>query len=215
MGPDDARRQEATHLWRALVTDREPIRRELILGLQSISTGEAMSEAKALRAIAPRMSPELRARLKAIDRYERFSWLLSAVLQAMRVRSTSQGRRAIMPNELAENELVARASLELPTATDLAASSIERFGEELAFEQAFSRFAEPHSPAELVEAVLEHHEGVQLAKGKRPWIERVEPGFCVRPNYYTGEEASHEGEYIHPYRVEAIFTFIRDLGRKW
>ncbi len=57
------------------------------------------------------------------------------------------------------------------------------------------------------------HEAVQEAKEKRPWIERVEPGFVARPPYYTSDEPPIEGEYIHPYRVEAISSFIRDLGK--
>jgi hypothetical protein len=214
MGPDDAGPRERDRLWRALINDREPIRQELILGLQSISTGEEMSEAGALRALAPQASPALRDRLEAIDRYERFAWLLSAVFLAMRARSTSQGRRAIMPAELADNEHVVLASSELPEAARRAADAVAIAGQELAFEAAFSRFAEPIPPAELVEAVLEHHDGVQDAKGKRPWIDRMEPGFTVRPRYNGSDEASGEGEYIHPYRVQAISNFIRDLGRE-
>ena len=215
LGPDDAGRREAALLWKALLADREPIRRELVLGLQNASTGVRMSEGGALRAVAANASSQLRARLKAIESYERFAWLLSAVLQAMRVRSTAQGTRAILPDELAENDIVARASAELPEATRRAADGVAPFGEEVAFEESFARFAEPNSSAALVEAVLEHHERIQDAKGdKRPWLERMDLGFCVRPAYRTGEEASDEGEYIHPYRVEAISSFIHDLGKE-
>jgi len=212
-GPDKAGRRERDHIWRALTSEDEPIRRELILNLQSISDGRELSEAGALREIASLSSLGLRDRLTAIDRYERFAWLLTAVFQTMLVRSTSQGRRAILPDEFSDVDLIARASRELPEASRQAADAVAAVGEELAFEAAFARFAEPHRPDQLVDAALEHHEAVQVAKEKRPWIERVEPGFAARPPYYTSDEPPIEGEYIHPYRVEAISSFIRDLGK--
>jgi hypothetical protein len=214
-GPDDAGRREATLLWEGLLDERQPIRRELILGLQEISTGVRMSEAEALRAVAPKASSQLRARLKAIEAYERFAQLLSSVFQAVRVRSTAQGTRPILPKELAANDLVARATAELPAATRRAADGVAAFGQGVSFEQNFDGFTEPYSTPALVEAVLEHHERIQDAKGgKRPWIERIGPGFCVRPAYRNGEESADWDQYIHPYRVEAIKSFIHDLGRE-
>jgi hypothetical protein len=214
-GPDDVGRREAALLWEGLLDDRQPIRRELILGLQEIPNGVRMSEAEALRAVAPKASSQLRARLNAIEVYERFAQLLSTVFQAVRVRSTAQGTRPIMPDELTANELVARATAELPAATRHAADGVGASGQEVSFEESFASFAEPHSTPELVEAVLEHHERIQDAKGgKRPWIERVGTGFCVRRAYRNSDESADWDEYAHPYRLDAIRSFIHDLGRE-
>jgi hypothetical protein len=182
--------------------------------LHDISEDERHSEAAALRKVAKGASAQLRTRLRAIDRYERFAWLLSAVLDAMQVRSTSQGTRPVMPADLASSELVSLAAKELPDAARRTAEAVAPVGQELDFELTFSRFGEPHSPAELVEGVLEHHESIQAAKGKRPWIERMEPGLCVRPNFRLSKERDDAGEYVHPYRVGAISSFITDLGAR-
>ena len=69
------------------------------------------------------------------------------------------------------------------------------------------------SPDELVEALLTRHERVQDAKppGKRPWFEQTPRGFVVRPLYRTGTGREIDGSYVHPYRVQAIRSFIADL----
>ncbi len=72
--------------------------------------------------------------------------------------------------------------------------------------------AAEHGSSTFVEALMSHHESIQANKppGKRPWFERSERGFYVRPPYQL-EDRLAPG-YIHPYRIHAIRAFLEDLG---
>jgi len=210
LGPDDAGRRERRVVWRALVDERELVRRELVLGLRDLPDWD--TEAQALRALAPAVSPDLRFRLSAIDAYERVAGLLTGTFRAMQIASTGQGTRPVTPVQLRDNERVIRASSELPDAMARAADRLDPLGEGQALEATLGHFAERHRPGELVEAVLIHHEQVQAAKGgKRPWLERAGAGFYVRDAYRTSDDAPDADTYVHPYRVGALSSFISDL----
>jgi hypothetical protein len=211
LGPDDPGRRERRLLWDALVDEREPIRRELVLALRDLGSREG--EAEALRAVARAVSRDLRFRITAIETYEHVARLLTGVFQAMRVASTGQGTRPVSGRQLADNEFVLRASTELPTAMAKAREWLDPLGEGAAFDATLGRFAEPLRPVEVVDAVLEHHEAIQGAKGgKRPWLERAGKGFYVRDAFRTSDDPPGENSYIHPYRVTALSSFIADLG---
>jgi hypothetical protein len=211
IGPNDVGRRERKLLWRALVDEREPIRRELLLALRFVK--DWAHEADALRSVAVQASPDLRLRLAAIDAYERVAWLLTSVFQAMRVASTGQGTFSVNTEQLVDHESVVRASRELPPAMAKATEHLDPYGEGPALELALGRFAEPLRPRDLLEATLEHHEQIQAAKdGKRPWLERTDKGFFVRDAYRTSDDPPPQDTYIHPYRVYALSSFIADVG---
>jgi hypothetical protein len=210
LGPDDPGRRERRMLWRALVDEGEPIRRELVIGLRDLADWQ--TEAQALRALAPAVSPDLRFRLSAIDAYERVARLLVGVFRAMQIASTGQGTRPVSPGQLRDNELVNRACAELPDALARAVDRLDPLGEGQKLQATLGHFAERYPEEELVEAVLEHHERVQAAKGgKRPWLERAGPGFYVRDAYRTSDDPAGTEDYVHPYRVWALSSFITDL----
>ena len=62
-----------------------------------------------------------------------------------------------------------------------------------------------------IEAIMSHHEAVQASKppGKRPWFERSDRGYYVRPPYRRDDEILPDP--IHPYRIDAMRRFIEDL----
>lgn len=211
--PGEIGRRERTLLWSRLTDERRPIRSELLLALRDMPANSEVGEAQALRAVAPRAGPELRARIDAIEAFELVAHLLLGTLQAMRVHSTRKGARAVRPGELADDDAVMRASKELPQAVRRTAELFLPLGEEIAFEQSLGHFAEPLAPVALVEEVLAHHEAVQDAKGKRAWLEQANDGFYVRGPYRTIDDAPADDTYIHPYRVYALSSFIYDLGQ--
>jgi hypothetical protein len=210
LGPDEPGRHERRLLWDGLADEREQIRRELVLSLQRL--GDWGTEAQALREIAPRVSDDLRFRLSAIEAYEHVAGLLNGVFHAMRVASTGQGTRPVSAHQLADNDLVLRATAELPRAIARAADRLDPLGEGSPLETTLGRFGERAAPVRLIEEVLEHHESIQGAKGgKRPWLERAGNGYYVRDAYRTSEDPPGPDTYIHPYRVAALSSFIADL----
>jgi hypothetical protein len=62
--------------------------------------------------------------------------------------------------------------------------------------------------------LFEHHSTVQAGKppGKRPWFEGDPGRFMVRPQYQTFDEPIISFRYLHPYRINAVRSFIHDLA---
>jgi hypothetical protein len=98
-----------------------------------------------------------------------------------------------------------------PEAIAIAAERLETVGLAVDFESALGQFAERLGVEELAEAILERHERVQAAKGKRPWFERDESGFAVRGIGRLDDPFMPRVSYLHPYRVYAVRSFARDL----
>jgi len=213
LAPGEIGRREQLLLWKRLIDERRPIRSELLRALREMPANGEIGEAEALRAVAPRASAALRARIDAIEAFELVAHLLLGTLQAMRVHSTRKGTRAVQPQELASDDAVVRASRELPRAVRHAAELLLPLGEQVVFEQRLGHFSEPLTEVEVVEAVLAHHESVQDEKGKRAWLEQANGGFYVRGPYRTIDDAPDDDTYIHPYRVYALSSFVRDLGQ--
>lgn len=210
LGPDDPGPRERRSLWDDLLSEREPVRRELILALEGL--GGWTTEAEALRAVVSTASEDLRARLSAIEAYERVARLLTRAFHAMRAASAGQGTRPVRPAQLTENAFVVRASTELPDAMAGASELLDPLGQGPLLESMLGCFSERHRPADLVETVLTHHDRVQADKGgKRPWLERTANGFYVRAPYRPRDDAPGDDRYVHPYRVTALSSFIEDL----
>lgn len=208
--PNGAGTRERRLLWSALVDEREPVRRELVLALEQRQHWD--TEAQALRQITPSASPVLRSRLRAINAYEELSRLLTGVFHAIRIASTGQGTRPVTSRKLAGSPAVESAVRDLPQAYASAARRLDPLGERAALEGHLGRFSEPHQATSLIDAVVDHHEGVQTGKGgKRPWIERIGAGYFVRDAYRTSDAGPDQASYIHPYRVTALTSFIGDL----
>jgi hypothetical protein len=68
---------------------------------------------------------------------------------------------------------------------------------------------------QLVEQVLERHQRVQQQKRKGIWIERDAPYLTLIPGFGDNREApwSHDGTYLHPFRVTNAYSLLGDLGR--
>jgi hypothetical protein len=68
---------------------------------------------------------------------------------------------------------------------------------------------------QLVEQVLERHQRVQQQKRKGVWIERDRPYLTLIPGFGDTREApwSHDGTYLHPFRVTNAYSLLGDLGR--
>jgi len=75
---------------------------------------------------------------------------------------------------------------------------------------------EGHTPARMLEAVLQHHENAQQRKppdGKRPWLERGTRGrVFVRAGYRLEDESNPAAPYVHEYRMPTLSRFLEDLG---
>jgi hypothetical protein len=207
--PDATGSRECSLLWELLTDADKPIRRELILLSQRLKDG--MSEHEALRAIRPMASENLGDRLDAIEAYERVAQLLVSAFQAVQVASTSRGTALVSSAEMAKSVVVRKVSKALPDALRHTTEKLELFGLAQSLQQAFGAFEVDRGPVEFVQSLMERHQHVQRQKDRRPWFDYLSGGFVVRPPYWLTKSPSVEGAYVHPYRVDAIHQFIRDL----
>jgi hypothetical protein len=207
--PDGAGPRERAIVWELLTDADAPMRRELILGIHRLDLDGP--EADVVRALQLDASPDLRARLMAIDAYERVAELLTASFESLRVVSTARGTAPVEPSSLRENRVLERAARELLAALEHAERLLDPLGLGPALAGATAACYGITKPIELVEALLLRHERVQEVKGKRPWFEQTTRGFVVRPLYRTGTSREIDGSYVHPYRINAIRSFLSDL----
>jgi hypothetical protein len=191
---------------------RDPLkmrRREVIDGLRRHDPGD--TESDELLALREGASTELRTTIDAIEAYERVCGLVLAAFTAAQVVSTSTGWATVA--QIAKHKAVSRCANKLPQDFRTAVGRVEPLG--LAGQADLLLGGLAHAaeqgPEALIEALMSHHELIQLNKppGKRPWFERSEHGFYVRLPYRLEDDLPPG--YIHPYRVLAIRGFLEDL----
>lgn len=214
--PDGASGKERKLLWQRLLDPERGIRAEFVHALAHLDQLETEREALwALSARRPRISQALKMRLEAIAAYEQVAALLMSVFDTMRYESWRRGSTPTRVEDAATCEVVISASNLLPDAMRRADDRLERVGQGALLQERLGSFGEQLSGSELIELCLVHHAQVQQAKppnGKRSWFDRSSQGFFVRLGYEAKEELVVRDEYLHPYRVRAIRSFIRDVA---
>lgn len=210
--------KESELIWRQLRTNVTGFARELLDFLTSKEGRalEAATERTSHQAIKKSCSLELRTRIETIERYEWFCRLLHDAFESCRYELT-QARRGMSPTELADLKAVVRAAGQLPDAFAAVEASLPDSDRRARFQLTFQAVADRRSPAELVSALLEHHQRVQKAKppeGKAPWIEQHHDGrLLIRPDYQLDEAPAMSREYVNPYRLVPLRNFAHDLGK--
>jgi hypothetical protein len=211
-------RRESQFLRNALYDDSTGFRRAV---LEFLVTAEGQrlweresSELKFHEALGTRATADLRRLLRGIKMFERFARLaqdgFDDCLWAM-----TRKRGKVSPLELGRLASVKLASEKLPTLSDRVTDSLEPLGEAPAFQQRFATLADPGTPTQWVDRLLEHHRCIQKQKppsGKNPWIERFDDGcYVVRPLYRRTEQSTGDDKYVHLFRTNSLWSFASDL----
>ena len=213
--PDKPGRRERDAIWKALVEPAQPVRAELLESLLTVEEGDDERGTLARVRSSSGLSRSLRDAIDSIDAYEQVANLLLTAFDSIRFECSSNGIRPVKPVDLARaNDALAEVSNDLPSAVARARRALSKMGPGPEFNVELGRFEENHSPGELIGALLDRHEQVQAGKGgKRPWFERHPDGLIVRLGYELIEPRPEvEPRYRHPYRVDAMLSFIEDLN---
>lgn len=207
--PERQGRQEKKWLWGRLLNEQGAARRELVEGLAPMCNDQP-TDRSALRAVLPGASPGLRARIDAIDSFETMAEALVRAFDVLRFVSAAESW--ITPDKLASHRLVGASAQSIRDLTVKAEDEIELLDPAIAtlFDITFGAFASVTSTDSFVEALLDHHERVQREKDNRSWYERSSRGLIIRPKFGLDVEPVMTGEYIRPYRVQALLGFARD-----
>jgi hypothetical protein len=173
---------------------------------------EPETEQLALESIAPAATPDLRAPIDAIGDFEHVARLLDLGFQTLLHESTLQGTVPLPEQQAARNPTLAQIAAELPDAITRAADQLDRVGLHAKLVPFISIFGEKLTARGLVGALLQRHRQVQDDKEKAMWVVADERGFRVRrADYRRGDQPVYREDYLHPYRVSALRSFLQDL----
>lgn len=213
--PDGAGKNEKRLLHDFLHTDDEPIRHEVLRLLDGHTRGAAESDY--LEAILPKASSALAVRLRAIQRFEALAVQLACAFDRFAYLSTQAGNRPVSPAEMARDEEFQSFATAIPRAARAAHEALEPLGNVAVLDlytARFAQFEEKYPPADLLEALLRHHESIQARKpprGKRPWHEAAGGGYVIRLPYRRWVPSEADDYFVHPYRLFAMLRFLEDL----
>lgn len=210
--PDGAGVEEKRLTREWLLDPSQPLRREVIAALDRLPVMDG--EAELLQDVRKAASTELRSRLDAIRAYEVFSGLLLRALRLAQYLSTAQGTKPLSPTGFAALPATREIVSKLDKQSRRASEALEPLGLAAAFEDQLGGFRTVSSGEQLFELLAEHHDRVQKAKkpaGKRSWFDIVPGGTIVRFPYRMDQFPEDDGEFVHPFRVRAIQSFLEDL----
>ncbi|KKO19767.1 MAG: hypothetical protein BROFUL_01525 [Candidatus Brocadia fulgida] len=167
-------------------------------------------------ALLKSASPDLRELLECIRSYEHFARLIQDAFDDCLWYMSGKQRKTNI-KELAGLEAVKHAHKDVPDAFSKAYDRLHLSGYASGFIDGFGDLRVNGNCETWVGQLLEHHFAVQKKKpplGKNPWIDRYDDNtYCVRPLYRRDEPARMDDSYVHPYRTNAIWSFLRDLKR--
>jgi len=218
LAPFKCGKKEAEVIRDALLSRSFEFRRETILFLVTPPGQKGWLTSRLERefhqALRKNASNELSVLLDAIDKYEEFSRVLQDVFDDC-LQEMTRKRTNISLKELASPELIKSARRQVSELYSEVCSRLEPLGEAFDFEQRFSSLAEPASPIDWMDRLLEHHVKVQRAKapaGKNPWFERAgDDSVIIRPGYRRDKGGLHDRSYLHFYRTNPLWSFVCDL----
>ena len=137
-------------------------------------------------------------------------------MDRLRYLSTIRRPALIRDHDLERDEPTSKLAARIHQSIDHARESLRGSPVEDEFENIGRNFDEVRTGAELFHALWDHHVQIQGGKppeGKRPWFEEMaDGGLMVRPPYRLDEEPEPREEYVHPYRLFAVESFIRDIA---
>lgn len=210
---------EAQFLWGLLLDSQAEPRGEIFRILRSSELLQLFSrtgsERQLVLELRSRASNELRRRLEAIEAYEEFCRLVGEAFERVRFLSTDLRPSPVVADDLQNDARVSELASSLGTVIRNARHRLTGSPIADGFEALVQKFEEVRNGGDLFHSLWDHHVDVQKRKppeGKRPWFEQmVGGGLIVRPPYrFDGEPAPWE-EYVHPYRLSPVESFIRDL----
>lgn len=205
--PDEVGPTEARVLRRLVLDDRHEYRAELARLLEG--DDRAATEPELLDAARKLASPGLRRVIDAVVSYEELAVLINAAFRLLCCVSYSLGGQPLTAAQVADDEMLDKCAREIPERFKRAVDLVAEVTHDVDLERRLGEFAFPHSPADLVELVLAHHEQVQYGKGgKRSWFEPLRNGWVIRPPY-GGPERPDLSVFVHPVRVHTLRSFIR------
>jgi len=173
-------------------------------------------EAQYLRTVRNQCSTDLASYLAAIDAYEALCRPVAEAFDVLRELSTNRGVGPVTAQDLAASPLATRLVNELADGCARVHRDPNLLEWEPDVRNLLDSFERVAAPADLLDAVVTHHEKAQARKppdGKRPWVERAHGNaVAIRSAYALPERADNTPPYVHDYRTATLCRFLHDTG---
>lgn len=162
------------------------------------------------------VSNETRTLLEAISSYEAFARILQDAFEFCLFAMSKKGTKTTL-DEVADQPACTLAHNTVTKAFDKTLKALEMQALAGRFDEAFSSLRTGASRTDWVRSLLDHHVNNQKRKppqGKNPWFEYLDPKMvAIRPGYLRSEPPAKDGGYVHQYRTQPLWSFVRDLGK--
>lgn len=217
--PHQIGRQEGRTLWELLLSAAQPhgeiftLCRDSAVRRQLMDTG---SERSALATLKGRVSAELCRRFDVIEEYERFCRPLQEAWDRLRYQSTRRRPALLRVEDVADDGRLTELASLLPKTIQHTRDTLSQHPSAgIEFEQVARPFEAMRTAGDLFQILWGHHRAIQNGKppeGKRPWFEEArDGGLIIRPLYRLEEAPEPREEFVHPYRLFAVASFVDDL----
>jgi hypothetical protein len=218
LAPANTGRREGKFLWDLFAEARPAPHGEIFVLLKDrelrLEFAEHRSERELAKAIRTKMSPELGRRFEAIEAYEGFCRPIQEAFDRLRYLSTSRRPSLLVSQDLNRDSRTEEIATSLKDRVRQARYALTDSPIASEFDLLANKFEAVRNASDLFHVLWDHHFAVQKAKppeGKRPWFEQTtDGGLLIRPPYRL-EDAWVREEYVHPYRLSSVVSFINDL----
>ena len=215
--PNTIEKKEAQIILKALSSEHQPFRKQMIDFLKSTEGQNAWrnqrSEKQFMQQFKNTADQELKQLLEVIDVYEHFARCFQDAFDSCLHQMSINGKAN--HNELAEIEAIKRASTELPIVFSKIEEGLAKYDMHHEFIKQFGDFETKMHPKEWVMQMWIHHNKIQKAKGKvgkRNWFERSDDGqYRVYKNNEIHKPVELSNEYLHNYRAIPLWSFLVNL----
>lgn len=212
LAPNEAGGTERNELRRLVTGETHAIRHELTqLMLANMPQGEywPTQQELAVSLLEAARSEDTRVALRAAIAYETCATSIEYAFRRLLQYGTALGDR-FSPTQGKDVQEIAELAPRLgdlvSRAVDATAELEAGLGIDAGF--VFSDFAQILTPADLVEALVVRHERVQVAKGKRMWIDPMGPEWVIRPAYRLESISLDDEIWAHPMRIGTLLGFL-------
>ncbi|OUR93988.1 hypothetical protein A9Q87_04590 [Flavobacteriales bacterium 34_180_T64] len=215
--PNQVGKKEAKVILRALRSETQPLRRQMIDFLLAENGQNAWktirSEKVFMAALKKQANGELQELINVIEYYERFARTFQDAFDACLFKMSKTGKATL--DQLAMLPAVHNAMEEMPKVFSKIETGLVIYDLHHDFIRNYGSFEAKHTAKDWVMTMWEHHYKIQRSKGKigkRNWFERTDDGtFRIYTSTTMQREPEMKDEFLHNYRAQPLWSFLVNL----
>lgn len=210
---------EKKFLFEILLRETEGHRKEIInllIKFKKDNSNKNISEKFFHDYAIKNSTDKLKELLTTIQLYENFARLLTDSFSEV-INGYTIVKRPENISMFSDNNITKKASKSISRLYNDVYNKLSLYNESLSFEQNFSEFGFESNNIDFVRKIIEHHFKIQNNKppsGKLPWLDDWRNDrYMIRQLYANEDIVNNNDEYVHPYRIKPLSSFLKDLNK--